>query len=269
MRWLGASTRPAARFGARLRPRGASPESSAPRARLLRPEGRSLPSSRWLAGVRPSTLRDVLRPAVLAVLVAVVVAGCGFKHEPTGALGSDLPDHHPRRGRSPDHARAPARQDPRARPGGGSDSQGTRRAGDAHPAGRARLAAARAASRPPDRPGRHDDRRGRLARTASRRADLRARRVPARAIEQGAAQLGLATGHPLAGRNLALALREAAPGARPPDREREAAERVRRPRLRVLDRARHAARDAGPRRRRAPRRSRRRPSPSRRSASPP
>ena len=38
-----------------------------------------------------STLRRVRRPAAIALLVAVVAAGCGYKQEPTGALKPTFP----------------------------------------------------------------------------------------------------------------------------------------------------------------------------------
>ena len=253
MRWQGASTRPAARFGgAAEAARRVSGEFSAAGATPT-PGG---PQSTLVAVARrgaSSTLRDVLRPAVLAVLVAVVVAGCGFKHEPTGALAPTFPiTIHDAAGRPITLEHQPSTilvLDP----AGARILKKLGAPATLTPAGRARLAAARAASRPPDRAGRHDDRRGRLARTASRRPDLRARRVPAACDRAGrgtARARDRATRSP--GANLALALRK---------RRQELARRIAsaKPQSVFVDLgygysiARDdAARDAGPRRRRAP-----------------
>ncbi len=149
MRWLGASTRPAARFGSAAEAaRRVSGEFSATDATPT-PGGRSLPSSRG----SPGCVQYAPRRAPARCPRPPRGRGRGRLRVQARAdrrTGADLPDHRPRRGRSPDHARAPAVDDPRARSCGRSDSQEARCDGDAHPAGRARLAAARAASRPPD-----------------------------------------------------------------------------------------------------------------------
>lgn len=154
-----------------------------------------------------STLRDVLRPAVLAILVAVVVAGCGFKHEPTGALAPTFPiTIHDAAGRAITLEHRPS----------------TILVLDPAGARILKKLGAPATLTPPDAPvsqlrAQHPDLLIVPADTTTAEADSLARRVGAptyvlagfqlRAIEQGAAQLGLATGHAVAGRNLALALR--------------------------------------------------------------
>ena len=251
MRWLGASTGPAARFWGRPRPRGASRESSAPRTRLLRLEGRSLPSSRG----SPGCVQYAPRRAQARCPRPPRGRGRGRLRVQAGAdrrSGAHVPDHGARRRRSLDHARAPAlrRSSCSIPPGRGSSGR----------------SACRRRCSPPDAPvsqlrAQHPDLLIVPADTTTAEADSLARRVGAptyvlagfqlRAIEHGAAQLGLATGHARRGAEPRARAPGATPGARPPDRERE--------RRRACSSTwateysiarRHAARDAHPRRRR-------------------
>jgi ABC-type Fe3+-hydroxamate transport system substrate-binding protein len=149
----------------------------------------------------------VRRPAAIALLVAVVAAGCGYKQEPTGALKPTFPvTVQDAAGRSLELARAP------------------QKVVVLDPAG-ARLLRAigvKLTLLAPDTPvsqlrAQHPDLLVLPADTSRGDADTIAQRVGAPAyvlagfqlelIERGAAQLGLATGHALAGRDLALALR--------------------------------------------------------------
>jgi ABC-type Fe3+-hydroxamate transport system substrate-binding protein len=149
----------------------------------------------------------VRRPAAIALLVALVAAGCGFKHEPTGAISPSFPvTVHDAAGRSLTVPKQPTRilvMDP----AGASilhaiGSKPTMVAADAS------IASLKA---------HHPDLIVMSPQTSPERADLVEHRVGAptyvlagfvlASIERGAAQLGLATGHPLAGRNLALSLR--------------------------------------------------------------
>jgi ABC-type Fe3+-hydroxamate transport system substrate-binding protein len=151
----------------------------------------------------------VRRPAALALLVAVAVVAtaCGFKHEPTGALAPTFPvTVHDGLGRSVTLANQPT----------------TILALDA-----AGLKILRSIGAPATRvaPGasvasmhaRHPDLVVMGAETAASTADSMAQRLGAptfvlagvqlASIERGVAQLGLATGHALTGRNLAIGLR--------------------------------------------------------------
>jgi iron complex transport system substrate-binding protein len=151
----------------------------------------------------------VLRPVALALLVAVVVTGCGFKHEPTGTIGPTYPvTIHDAAGRAIQVERQPTKilvLDPAgARILKALGAPTTLFAADA-PVSQLRAA--------------HPDLLIVPADTSSAQADSLAQRVGAPtyvlagfqlvAIERGAAQLGLATGHALAGRDLALKLRAA------------------------------------------------------------
>ncbi|MDX6525036.1 MAG: cobalamin transport system substrate-binding protein [Gaiellales bacterium] len=148
------------------------------------------------------------RPAAIALLVAVVVAGCGYKKEPTGALGPTFPvTVRDAAGRSIRVTHAPATilvLDPAgAKILRGIGVKLTLLAPDA-PIAQLRARHPDLLVLPPD--------------TSRGDADTISQRVGAPAyvlagfqlqlIEQGAAQLGIATGHALAGRNLALALRD-------------------------------------------------------------
>lgn len=148
------------------------------------------------------------RPAAIALLVAVVAVGCGYKHEPTGALTPTFPvTVQDAAGRSIDVPRAP------------------QKVVVLDPAG-ARLLRAigvKLMLLPPDTPvsqlrAAHPDLVVLPPDTSGDDADSIASKLGApvyvlagfqlKLIERGAAQLGLATGHALAGRDLALALRE-------------------------------------------------------------
>jgi ABC-type Fe3+-hydroxamate transport system substrate-binding protein len=150
----------------------------------------------------------VRRPAAIALLVAVVAVGCGYKQEPTGALKPTFPvTVQDAAGRSVAIARAPAK------------------IVVLDPAG-ARLLAAigvRLTLLAPDAPvsqlrAQHPDLVVLPPSTSRGDADAMASKVGApayvlagfqlRLIERSAAQLGLATGHALAGRDLALSLRD-------------------------------------------------------------
>jgi ABC-type Fe3+-hydroxamate transport system substrate-binding protein len=149
----------------------------------------------------------VLRPAAIALLVAVVAVGCGYKQEPTGALEPTFPvTVQDAAGRSIEIARAPAKVVV-LDPAGASLLRAigvklTLLAPDA-PVSQMRAQHPDLLVLPPD--------------TSRDDADTIASKVGApayvlagfqlRLIERGAAQLGLATGHALAGRDLALALR--------------------------------------------------------------
>jgi ABC-type Fe3+-hydroxamate transport system substrate-binding protein len=149
----------------------------------------------------------VRRPVAIALLVAVVAAGCGFKHEPTGALSPIFPvTVHDAAGRSLTISRQPTRilvMDP-----AGARILHTLGAKPTTVAADAPIASLKAL---------HPGLIVMSPETSPARADLVARRVGAptfvlagfalASIERGAAQLGLATGHALAGRNLALSLR--------------------------------------------------------------
>ena len=132
--------------------------------------------------------------------MAVVVAGCGYKHEPTGALAPTFPiTVHDAAGRPITLAHQPS----------------TILVLDPAGARILKKLGAPATLTPPDAPvsqlrAQHPDLLIVPADTTTAEADSLARRVGAptyvlagfqlRAIEQGAAQLGLATGHALAGR---------------------------------------------------------------------
>jgi ABC-type Fe3+-hydroxamate transport system substrate-binding protein len=150
----------------------------------------------------------VRRPAAIALLVAVVAAGCGYKQEPTGALRPTFPvTVQDAAGRSIEIAATP------------------HKVVVLDPAG-ARLLRAigvRLTLLAPDAPvsqlrAQHPDLLVLAPDTSGADADTISQRVGAPAfvlagfqlklIERGAAQLGLATGHALAGRDLALSLRE-------------------------------------------------------------
>jgi iron complex transport system substrate-binding protein len=150
----------------------------------------------------------VRRPAAIALLVAVVTAGCGYKQEPTGALKPTFPvTVHDAAGRSIVVPKAPQRivvLDPAgARILRAIGSRLTLLAPDA-PVAQLRARHPDLLVLPPD--------------TTPEDADSIAKQVGApvyvlagfqlQLIERGVAQLGLATGHALAGRDLALALRE-------------------------------------------------------------
>ncbi|MEO9176329.1 MAG: ABC transporter substrate-binding protein [Gaiellales bacterium] len=147
------------------------------------------------------------RPVAIALLVALVAAGCGFKQEPTGAVSPRFPvTVHDAAGRALTIARQPTRilvMDP-----AGArilHSIGSKPTMVASTASIASLEA------------HHPDLIVMSPDTSPARADLIEQKVGAPtyvlaglalpAIEHGAAQLGLATGHPLAGRDLALSLR--------------------------------------------------------------
>jgi ABC-type Fe3+-hydroxamate transport system substrate-binding protein len=149
----------------------------------------------------------VRRPVAIALLVALVTAGCGFKHEPTGSLAPHFPiTVHDAAGRALTVADKPATilvDDP----------AGTRIL---------RSIGAPATVVAPDASiaslkKRHPDLIVLSPDTSPARADMISQRVGVptyvlagfalTAIERGAAQLGLATGHALAGRDLALSLR--------------------------------------------------------------
>jgi iron complex transport system substrate-binding protein len=150
----------------------------------------------------------VRRPAAIALLVAVVAAGCGYKQEPTGALRPTFPvTVQDAAGRSIEVAAAP------------------HKVVVLDPAG-ARLLRAigvKLTLLAPDAPvsqlrAQHPDLLVLAPDTSGADADTISQKVGAPAfvlagfqlklIERGAAQLGLATGHALAGRDLALSLRE-------------------------------------------------------------
>jgi ABC-type Fe3+-hydroxamate transport system substrate-binding protein len=150
----------------------------------------------------------VRRPAAIALLVAVVAAGCGYKHEPTGALRPTFPvTVQDAAGRSIEIASAP------------------HKVVVLDPAG-ARLLRAigvKLTLLAPDAPvsqlrAQHPDLLVLAPDTSGADADTISRKLGApvfvlagfqlELIERGAAQLGLATGHALAGRDLALSLRE-------------------------------------------------------------
>jgi ABC-type Fe3+-hydroxamate transport system substrate-binding protein len=149
----------------------------------------------------------VRRPVAIALLVALVTAGCGYKHEPTGALAPHFPiTVHDAAGRSLTIANAPATilvDDP-----AGAHILRSIGAHATMVATDASIASLKA---------RHPDLIVLAPDTPPARADTISQRVGAptyvlagfalTAIERGAAQLGLATGHALAGRDLALALR--------------------------------------------------------------
>jgi iron complex transport system substrate-binding protein len=150
----------------------------------------------------------VRRPAAIALLVAVVAVGCGYKQEPTGALKPTFPvTVQDAAGRSITIARQPAKVvvlDPAgAKLLHAIGVKLTLLAPDA-PVSQLRAQHPDLLVLPPD--------------TSREDADSTASKVGApayvlagfqlRLIERGAAQLGLATGHALAGRDLALALRE-------------------------------------------------------------
>jgi vitamin B12 transport system substrate-binding protein len=149
----------------------------------------------------------VRRPAAIALLVAVVAAGCGYKQEPTGALKPTFPvTVHDAAGRAIRIATPPQKivvLDPAgARILRAIGSHLTLLAPDA-PVSQVRAQHPDLVVLPPD--------------TSDQDADSIAQRVGAPAyvlagfklklIERGVAQLGLATGHALAGRDLALDLR--------------------------------------------------------------
>ena len=147
------------------------------------------------------------RPAAIALLVAVVAVGCGYKQEPTGALKPTFPvTVQDAAGRSIEVTREPAKVVV-LDPAGASLLRAigvklTLLAPDA-PVSQMRAQHPDLLVLPPD--------------TSREDADAIASKVGApayvlagfqlRLIERGAAQLGLATGHALAGRDLALALR--------------------------------------------------------------
>ena len=147
------------------------------------------------------------RPAAIALLVAVVAAGCGYKQEPTGALKPTFPvTVHDAAGRSIRMPQAPT----------------TIVVLDPAGARILRAIGARPTLLPPDASiaqlrARHPDLLVLPPDTSRAEADTISQRLAAPAfvlagfqlelIERGVAQLGLATGHGLAGRNLALALR--------------------------------------------------------------
>jgi ABC-type Fe3+-hydroxamate transport system substrate-binding protein len=150
----------------------------------------------------------VRRPAAIALLVAVVAVGCGYKQEPTGALEPTFPvTVQDAAGRSIEIARAPEKVvvlDPAgARLLRALGVKLTLLPADA-PVSQLRAQHPDLLVLPPD--------------TTRDDADALASKlgIPAyvlagfqlQLIERGAAQLGLATGHALAGRDLALALRE-------------------------------------------------------------
>jgi ABC-type Fe3+-hydroxamate transport system substrate-binding protein len=150
----------------------------------------------------------VRRPAAIALLVAVVAAGCGYKKEPTGALTPTFPvTVQDAAGRSIRVAHAPSTVvvlDPAgAKILRGIGVKLTLLAPDA-PVAQLRARHPDLIVLPPD--------------TSRGDADTISQRVGAPAyvlagfqlelIERGAAQLGIATGHALAGRTLALDLRE-------------------------------------------------------------
>jgi ABC-type Fe3+-hydroxamate transport system substrate-binding protein len=150
----------------------------------------------------------VRRPAAIALLVAVVAAGCGYKKEPTGALTPTFPGTvQDAAGRSIRVAHAPSTVvvlDPAgAKILRGIGVKLTLLAPDA-PVAQLRARHPDLIVLPPD--------------TSRGDADTISQRVGAPAyvlagfqlelIERGAAQLGIATGHALAGRTLALDLRE-------------------------------------------------------------
>jgi ABC-type Fe3+-hydroxamate transport system substrate-binding protein len=150
----------------------------------------------------------VRRPAAIALLVAVVAAGCGYKKEPTAALKPTFPvTVQDAAGRSIriDHAPSTVLV---LDPAGAKILRGigvklTLLAPDA-PVAQLRARHPDLLVLPPD--------------TSRGDADTISQRVGAPAyvlagfqlelIERGAAQLGIATGHALAGRNLALDLRK-------------------------------------------------------------
>jgi ABC-type Fe3+-hydroxamate transport system substrate-binding protein len=150
----------------------------------------------------------VRRPVAIALLVALVTAGCGFKHEPTGSLAPHFPiTVHDAAGRALTVADKPATilvDDP----------AGTRIL---------RSIGAPATVVAPDASiaslkKRHPDLIVLSPDTSPARADMISQRVGVPtyvlagfalpSIEHGAAELGLATGHALAGRNLSLHLRD-------------------------------------------------------------
>jgi ABC-type Fe3+-hydroxamate transport system substrate-binding protein len=149
----------------------------------------------------------VRRPVAIALLVAVVAAGCGYKQEPTGALKPTFPvTVHDAAGRAIRIPHAPQ----------------TIVVLDPAGARILRALGARLTLLAPDAPvsqirARHPDLLVLPPDTSQAGADSLAERVGAPAyvlagfqlklIERGAAQLGLATGHALAGRDLALELR--------------------------------------------------------------
>jgi iron complex transport system substrate-binding protein len=150
----------------------------------------------------------VRRPAAIALLVAVVAAGCGYKQEPTGALKPTFPvTVQDAAGRSILVSKAPRKivvLDPAgARILRAIGSRLTLLAPDA-PVAQLRARHPDLVVLPPD--------------TTREDANALTRQIGApvyvlagfqlELIERGAAQLGLATGHALAGRDLALALRE-------------------------------------------------------------
>ncbi len=147
------------------------------------------------------------RPVAIALLVALVTAGCGFKHEPTGALAPHFPiTVHDAAGRALTIATEPATilvDDPAgARILRSIGAPATVIAADATIASMKK---------------RHPDLIVLSPETSPERADEISHRVGVptyvlagfalTSIERGAAQLGLATGHALAGRDLAVSLR--------------------------------------------------------------
>ena len=183
------------------------------RQREIPAHGRSLGDPRSLERARParsawSRLRRVRRPAAIALLVAVVAVGCGYKQEPTGALMPTFPvTVQDAAGRSIEITRQPAKVVV-LDPAGASLLRAigvklTLLAPDA-PVSQT----ARAAPRPAGAAAGH--RRVRTPTPSRARSVRRPTCSPGfqlRLIERGAAQLGLATGHALAGRDLALRLR--------------------------------------------------------------
>jgi iron complex transport system substrate-binding protein len=149
----------------------------------------------------------VQRPVAIALLVALVAAGCGFKQEPTGSVSPMFPvTVHDAAGRALRVPHQPTRilvMDP-------AGERILRSIGSKPTLVAASASIASLEARRPDLIVMSPD-------TSPARADLVERQVGAptyvlaglalAAIEHGAAQLGLATGHPLAGRNLALSLR--------------------------------------------------------------
>jgi ABC-type Fe3+-hydroxamate transport system substrate-binding protein len=149
----------------------------------------------------------VRRPAAIALLVAVVAVGCGYKQEPTGALEPTFPvTVQDAAGRSIEVTREPA----------------TVVVLDPAGASLLRAIGVKLTLLAPDAPvsqmrAQHPDLLVLPPDTSREDADAIASKVGApayvlagfqlRLIERGAAQLGLATGHALAGRDLALALR--------------------------------------------------------------
>ena len=147
------------------------------------------------------------RPVAIALLVALVTAGCGFKHEPTGAIGPRFPiTVRDAAGRVLTVAHEPATilvDDP-------AGARILRSLGAPATVVAAGASIASLKARHPDLIVLSPD-------TPPARADTISRRVGAptyilagfalTSIETGAAQLGLATGHALAGRDLALSLR--------------------------------------------------------------